>query len=213
MKGGLLYLKLVLTSWIPLKDLRNLQRYMDYTFRTAGLYYSIFSKVYFETKATSRGTKELELELKGRLLHMSDWSKEIRELKQSATLTILFLLMELGLTLCRRVQRQNMKQLLTGILRYMREPCCPMTRHHASAHRGPQYPQGYLEYQELEPLMQTSTFSGQVLPDAVVRCPHGVWREMGIWKASEQHMAYHTFTPSCVAPPGIFISNSMRNCR
>lgn len=76
---------------------------MDYTFRTAGLYYSIFSKVYFETKATFHGTKELELELKGRLLHMSDWSEEIRELKQSATLKILCLLMELGLSLCRRV--------------------------------------------------------------------------------------------------------------
>lgn len=101
----------------------------------------------------------------------------------------------------------------TGILRYMWEPCCPVTRHHASAHGGPPYTQGYLEYQELEPLMQTSTFSGRGLPDAVMRCPHGVWREMGIWKASEQHMAHNTFTASWVASPGIFISNSMGNCR
>lgn len=43
-----------------------------------------------------------------------------------------------------------------------------MIRHHGLVHGRPQYTHGYLEHQELEALILTSAFSGQVLPDVVV---------------------------------------------
>lgn len=76
----------------------------------------IFLRVYFKNKRIPHGVKELELEMKGEVLHISDRRKEIRKLKNGVTLKILLILpslMDLCLSLCKQAYRQNLKELYT----------------------------------------------------------------------------------------------------
>lgn len=76
----------------------------------------IFLRVYFKNKRIPHGVKKLELEMKGELLHMSDWRKEMRKLKNGGTLKILLILpslMDLCLSPCKQAYRQNLKELYT----------------------------------------------------------------------------------------------------